>query len=218
MTYYMACDKTPVGSSPVSKPDTPVISVPDETPTGRPYADIENEIVEQINALRATTGQCLSRLLGSNEIVIARDIWGPVEIPLRPYMSLTDIASLYANDLNQNGLGVPHVSSDGKTLTDRFKVFEKEWEWPGLGVKYPMRWEGYSENVTIFHESDRTKVAKRAVTNWRDSPDGHCQNQWNSSWFFIGAAVDGKPDEGHWVAVTVYARPVGGGPGIRGEN
>lgn len=164
-----------------------------------PIKDIESQILVEINNLRSTSGMCKARLLSDpTKIVQALDIWGPTHSVLHDE-KLSQIADLFAQDLLIYGSNIPHVSHDGSTFWDRIKVIE------------PIsRWEGNAENVTIFYEPDINKVAKTAVENWKNSPDGHCQAQWSDRWLYVGVAVATRPEIGHWIAVTVYGRPIGG--------
>lgn len=205
------CGSQPSPTGPEPRPpvtiDPPVAVEPPE-PAGRPFADIEAEIIVRINELRATTGRCKARVLGTDRIVEALDVWGPAH-PVESDSLLMEAADLYAQDLLAHGAGKPHIDSSGRGVGERIQSLEEEHFY--YGVRFPMRWEGYGEVATIFHDPDRSSVAEHAVRNWKESPDGHCQAQWSSSYFYAGAAVAGRPEDDHWIAVVVFARPVGGG-------
>ena len=203
LTPSMTSGPAPVQPPKSVKPDT-----------SRRFAEIESEILTKINELRATSGYCKARLRSTGEIVLALDVHGPTHV-VKPDSLLTEAAALYADDLAKHGLGTPHIGSDGSDVFDRVKSLEKPHKY--YGVTFPSRWESVGENATIFYEPNLNKVAEKAVNNWRESPDGHCQAQWSPKFFFAGVAVakGTQPGSyGHWIAVTVYARPVGGGPGF----
>ena len=208
---------------PPAPPDQPpaVEPPPEPEPAGRPHADLEAQILDRMNALRATTGRCKSRLLSTGQVVEARDLWGGPDHPWGPTLDLeadsllTEAADAYATDIEtlarEQGWKAAldfvvqnkHRGTDGSDPFTRVRDAEA----PGY------RWEAVAENATCY-TAPRKEAAAQAVTNWRESPDGHCQAQWAPWWFHAGVAVRGIPEKGQWIAVAVLARPVGGGPGF----
>lgn len=178
---------------------------PDDTPLP-PISPIANEIVERINAIRASGFHCVDHRIPADKHHLI-----PVQPPTHP-VEVDDILTAAANLTLDDWEAHPavwgkhntrHVSHDGTLPHGRLRRAEEAHfeHWPSK------RWDGYAENFTSFKAASED-VAERAVKNWCDS-FGHCLTLVDGGIIDadrIGVAVRQRPtDPTKWAACAWFA-------------